>query len=135
MLKTKSRVFIAERPRQGIDIDRAGDFGEVFVISEHFETRLTAYELCEYVDAVERFLREHNFDPIHDYFCVVGPVLPISVVTAVLCRMFDQITLLCYKPAAGRYVQRILDMKKVGTHERVSDGSVSDPAGSAGAAS
>ena len=114
MQKTNPRVFIAERPRQGIDIERAADFGEVLVISEHFEARLTAYELVEYVAAVERFLKERQFDPQSDYFCVVGPVLPISVVTAVLCRMYDEITILCFKPSVGRYVQRILSMKKIG---------------------
>lgn len=110
----KTRVVIVERPtRDKIDLSRAAEHGELVVLTDMSRNQISAFDPGAYIKHVSESLDAIKFDPTTDLLCVVGPVLPVSILISVAAMKYSVLTLLCYHVHQQSYVPRTIDMRRL----------------------
>ena len=108
------RVFIPERVDTGWDVESAASkHGEIVYILNK-DDRTSAFDMGNFALQVRSRLDELRFDRAQDRFCVVGPLLPVSVCLAALAAQHSAIELLIYNKHTSEYVRRSLVLRDDG---------------------
>ncbi len=101
-----SRVFILEPPKNNIDISNASEFGTVEFIFASGDRRPSVFDTCDYSKQVMKILKEKNFEPDCDCFCVVGSFIKLITAVSAMILEFKSINVLFYNALENEYVLR-----------------------------
>ena len=99
------KVYIVEPTDAGLDVSSLYDYGEVTFLFGETEKRPPIWR-ADYVDSVMTKLAANGYDPLVDYFAVVGRMVPVVMVTTSLAARWPEAKLLYFSSTSREYVER-----------------------------
>jgi len=101
-----NRVFIVELPRTSLDVSTAKQFGDITYVFETSMRRCSVFKHDEFGNSVLEQLSAMNFDPISDYICAVGAMLPVMIALVAIAQTYDEFNVLLFNSVNGAYVNK-----------------------------
>jgi hypothetical protein len=103
------RVFVIERPKPGLDISKAAEYGEIVHIFHEGDGRCSVFDSDKFCQRIIERLQELRFDPDRDSICVVGSMILVVLLVVAAQAEWCHTTFLFYSASESRYVKRRLD--------------------------
>lgn len=99
-------VFVIQPPSRGaLDMSALYDYGTVQYVYNLADNRPPIWR-ADYVEDVLRRLETQGYDPLVDYFAVVGSMVPVVMVATAIAGRWPHAKLLYFSSTSREYVER-----------------------------
>ena len=103
------RVFLIEQPRSHIDLAKASEFGELTYVFNRDDRRDSVFSCNGFVGSALKSLKQLNFDPHVDVFCIAGSMVPITISASAILCVYGRLDVLLYNARDEEYILRSLE--------------------------
>jgi len=103
MTKRAALVFVVETPRQGIDISKAGIYGDIIYLFGENCRRPSIFQTELFGNAILQRLKQFGYDPDIDSFCVAGSMLAVSIALISISQTFSKFNILMFNSTQSEY--------------------------------
>lgn len=107
------RVFLIEKCKPGIDVDKARSYGDLVYAFNPEDRRSSVFRPDRFIDEVLERFKNAGFDPATDYFCLAGSTVPLTLVTAGLLDVYGHLRLLMFSGNDCKYVEKSIRSRHI----------------------
>lgn len=100
-----AKVFLVEEPKN-VSPAPAEDWGEIEYVFQAGTRRPSVFDCQKFGNLFLDMIKEKQFDPEKDYFCLTGSLLPVCVGLVALLSAYGKVNILAFVSTEGKYVKR-----------------------------